>query len=228
MALRKLKQAGITGIALLALVALVAGGSAWFSGEALGHQTDEVDLELVDDWEERPQLIFDKTVETYGLPDELTPTRAIWFNPGPWKRIILRREGVNHNFPKPHVDHLKSTVDYFVPADDYSALAKYDGSLLLDRTPGEMSARCDFEFANFLAVNLADDIVTRKRSVDEARLFYHSLLVDQGGNFDTFSEEQIAYATGLLFEPFDGAFPDGPVGDHAHGNDGNPVFPDGR
>ena len=50
--------------------------------------------------------------------------------------------------------------------------ARPDGSLILERTKGEISARCDKEDANFLAINLAHDIVTGKRSVDDARKFY--------------------------------------------------------
>ncbi|MEP6887880.1 MAG: hypothetical protein ABI945_06110 [Nitrospirales bacterium] len=35
-----------------------------------------------------------------------------------------------------------------------------------------MAARCDMEEANFLALNLVNDIVTRKKTVAEARVFY--------------------------------------------------------
>ena len=35
-----------------------------------------------------------------------------------------------------------------------------------------MSARCDKEEMNYLALNLANDIVTGKRSVEDARAFY--------------------------------------------------------
>ena len=35
-----------------------------------------------------------------------------------------------------------------------------------------IAARCDKEEPNFLAINLAHEIITGKRSVDEARAFY--------------------------------------------------------
>lgn len=35
-----------------------------------------------------------------------------------------------------------------------------------------MSARCDMEAANFVALNLAHDVATGKRTVEEAREFY--------------------------------------------------------
>jgi hypothetical protein len=51
-------------------------------------------------------------------------------------------------------------------------LLTYDGSVILERTKGELAARCDKEEANFLAINLAHDVATGKRSVNDARRFY--------------------------------------------------------
>jgi len=39
-------------------------------------------------------------------------------------------------------------------------------------TDGEIAARCDKDEANFLAINLADDVANGRRSVDDARQFY--------------------------------------------------------
>ncbi len=41
-----------------------------------------------------------------------------------------------------------------------------------ERTNGELSARCDKEAANFLAINLADEVITGKRSPKAAREEY--------------------------------------------------------
>ena len=41
-----------------------------------------------------------------------------------------------------------------------------------ERTKGEISARCDMEEINILALNLAHDIVRGQRTVDDARQFY--------------------------------------------------------
>jgi hypothetical protein len=45
----------------------------------------------------------------------------------------------------------------------------FDGSCVPYRTPGEVSATCDNEAANFLSMNLMHDIVQGKRTVEEAR-----------------------------------------------------------
>lgn len=67
---------------------------------------------------------------------------------------------------------MESVIDYHVPPDKADDLEAYDGSVLFDRTKGEMSARCDKEAANMVALNLADDIITGKRNIDEARQEY--------------------------------------------------------
>jgi hypothetical protein len=135
-----------------------------------------VDQETVDlvlnTWGDIPQKAARRMVERYGLPNEATPSRMIWFDNGPWKRTIVYRDEVPHNFPKPHTDVLEQFVDYRAPVDKFSDLARFDGSVIVERTKGEVSARCDMEEMNFLALNLAHEIATGERTVDDAREFY--------------------------------------------------------
>jgi len=108
----------------------------------------------------------------YGPPAAVTSTMAVWGQTGPWKRTIVYSTEFQHNFPGPHTDVMQQFIDYKAPPSMYDELAEYDGSVVLERTTGEMSARCDKEGANFLALNLADEIVTGKRSVAQARMMY--------------------------------------------------------
>ena len=62
-------------------------------------------------------------------------------------------------FPAPHPDVMKQAIDYRVALDKYDDLAMYDGSVIVERTKGELAARCEMEGANFLAINLAHDVV---------------------------------------------------------------------
>jgi hypothetical protein len=77
----------------------------------------------------------------YGSPKAITSTMLVWHNNGPWKKIIIHKEPVQHNFPMQHLDLLEQFVDYSVPADNYDELAQYDGSVVVARTVGEISAR---------------------------------------------------------------------------------------
>lgn len=124
---------------------------------------------IISSWGETPQKVARKMLDKYGPPNEATPSRLIWFDNGPWKRTIIYRDEVPHNFPKPHTDMLEQFVNYRVPPEKFSEIAKYDGSVVPERTKGEMSARCDMEEMNFLALNLAHEIATGERDAEDAR-----------------------------------------------------------
>lgn len=123
-------------------------------------------------WPATSREVAETIIGRYGPPDEATASRLMWFGNGPWKRTIVYRDTIEHRFPMPHVDLLEQVIDYRVPPDMFDELAHYDGSVIVERTRGEMAARCDKELANFLAINLAHDVVTGRRTVDEARRFY--------------------------------------------------------
>lgn len=134
---------------------------------------DSVTVEtIVSSWSDIPRKAARRMIEKYGLPNEATPSRLIWFEKGPWKRTIVYRDEVPNNFPKPHTDVLEQFVDYRVPPDRVSDLARYDGSIIVERTKGEVSARCDMEEMNYLALNLMHEIATGHRTVDDARRTY--------------------------------------------------------
>lgn len=116
-------------------------------------------------------------MDQYGPPNEATPTKLFWRRNGPWKRTVLTRDVVMHNFPSPHSDYLTQYIDYAVPVEKFAEIGRFDGSCLVDRTAGEAGARCDSEAANILTLNLMHDIVTGKTSVEEARTTYAETMV---------------------------------------------------
>lgn len=167
------KHRGFTITVIMAVISL--GGLALSQDEptrgkaATDHKTVD---QIISSWKSKPQEVARKMIAKYGQPHEATEMRLIWHNNGPWKHTILVNEEIPHNFPKPHTDMLFQAVNYRVPADKFDELAEYDGSVIVERTKGEIAARCDMEEANFLALNLANDIVTGKKSVGDARKFY--------------------------------------------------------
>lgn len=141
-------------------------------------------------WPPKPQEVGREMIQKYGQPDEVTASMLIWNGNGPWKRTILYREEVPHAFPMKHTDLLEQFVDYRVPPDKFDELARYDGSVIVERTKGEISARCDKEDMNFLALNLANDIVTGKRSVENARSFYaKTAMTFKAGKKDPYTQK---------------------------------------
>jgi 3-oxoacyl-[acyl-carrier-protein] synthase III len=92
-----------------------------------------------------------------------------------------------------HTDVMQQWISYKVPTDKLNELAMYDGSVVVERTTGMISARCDKEGANFLALNLAHDIATGKRSVEDAREMYGKEVMKMKAG------QMTEYTKGLMF-----------------------------
>ena len=146
----------------LASLALLAGAPA----------LAQDDLPDLSGWHEASQAAAQHMMETYGPPAATTDDMLIWDQTGPWKRTVIYKEATTHNFPMEHPDVMQQWIDLDVPPDYFDDLAKYDGSVVVNRTEAQISARCDKEAANFLALNLAHDIIEGERTVEEARQFY--------------------------------------------------------
>jgi hypothetical protein len=137
--------------------------------QSLYFRTHPVLEQILASWSGQPKDTAYTLIKKYGLPNEASSRRMIWYNNGPWKRTIVHLDTVPHNFPTPHLDYLEQTIDYKVPLERFDELAKFDGSLYPDRTGGEATAKCDQEAANFMALNLMNDIVAHKRTAAQAR-----------------------------------------------------------
>jgi hypothetical protein len=133
---------------------------------------DRPGSEIIKTWPEESQEAAQLVIDTYGEPQETTPTVLTWLNAGPWKRVLASRVFYEHQFPAPHYDSVESVIDYHVPAEKATELAQFDGSVIVERTAGEASARCHDEQANLLALNLMHDVVTGQKNVAEARQYY--------------------------------------------------------
>lgn len=128
-------------------------------------------------WPVERQVLAAHLVTLYGDPQEQTPTSLTWHDNGPWKRTVLYKEGDLHRFPLPHQDVLWQTLNYKVPLAKVPALMTYDGSILIDRTRGEVTVHCDSEAANILTFNIANTIVTGENTVEQA-MAYHAQVVE--------------------------------------------------
>lgn len=131
------------------------------------------------DWPESHKQAIQKLTEKYGQPDEFTPSFVVWQNAdmtndamNPFIYITVTKQEWDHEFPVSHKDYLMSAINYEIPAEKATELTKFDGSLYFDRTKGHMAAMCDQEAANILTLNLAHDIITGSKSVEEARQFF--------------------------------------------------------
>ena len=169
-------------VALATLALITPAGSASAQGQdgmaKKMNQADKASVKkAIADWPERPKLGAKEMIAKYGQPQEATTERLVWHNAGPFKRISVLKLETPHDFPLPHVDYLEHTIAYNVPQDKVGDLIEFDASSTINRTVGELSARCDLEGHNVLTLNLDHDIVTGKKSVEQARKAFGDIVV---------------------------------------------------
>ncbi|MEK7499300.1 MAG: hypothetical protein AAB649_01705 [Patescibacteria group bacterium] len=124
---------------------------------------------VLDDWPAKSRRIAKSLIEKYGTPHEATPSMLLWNYNGYWKRTVIHREGVRHNVPRPHLDILEQTVDAKVRPNTFAEIMKFDGSISINRTRGEMTAYCESEHANIFLLNLAHDIAIGRQTALQAQ-----------------------------------------------------------
>lgn len=197
--MRKMKQLAM--LAVLASVVTASRGSAQGMGKMNRAQLQKA----VATWPVASREAAMYMMNKYGGPSAMSAEMIVWGKTGPWKRTIVYRMEHQHNFPGPHTDVMQQWINYKAPPEMFDELAHYDGSVVLERTSGEISARCDKEGANFLALNLANDIVTGKRSVSDARKMYGAQIMAMKAH------QSAPYTEKFLFTP-----PMGGTGDADH------------
>jgi len=190
-------------LSLIAIVMYVSKIDPQTAATSLTLVTNENLKELTSDWPDNSRKAIDAMKAKYGQPDEMTATLVIWNDKGPWKKTVVYKEEVDHNFPMPHKDVMKQVINYKVPVDKFDEIAMYDGSVTCNRTKGEIAAMCDKEDMNFLALNLANDIIADNKDVKNAREFYARTVVEyMKGN-------KVPYTQGFQF-----TLPVGSTGDN--------------
>ena len=187
--------------ALGALVPAQQDGSMSMTMPAM-HMTAKTDPAMVTaiiaDWIPEAKMGAEKMIEKYGQPNEASATHLTWWHNGMWKWSKIENVAIPHDFPGPHHDMLQQAIDWKVDPSMFAKLAKYDGSVIVERTRGEVSARCDREEANILAINLAHDIVMKKKTVKEARAFYAETIMQfKAMHLDM---RHKPYVSGFVFE----------------------------
>lgn len=145
-------------------------------------------------WPPKPAELARILIAKYGPPQDACKTRLVWFNNGQWRTTTLYRDGIAHYWPTVHEDYLEQSIDFKVDPDLYDEISQFDGSVNAQKTSGALTARCDYEAANFLAINLARDIAVGDITADEARdIYIEAVLLYREG-------QAHPYMQGIMFE----------------------------
>ena len=113
-------------------------------------------------------------IAKYGQPSEATDHSLVWERNGQWKRtVVYRVPPLERNLSRGG-GRLEQTVAYRVPARRLDDLARFDKKIEADPKDGRLTARSDDESENFLALNLADEVLQGTRTPQEAADFRRS------------------------------------------------------
>src|SRR5579859_3658724 len=126
---------------------------------------------VIKDWPETSRTIALAMIQGYGEPTRFTDDALIWYDNGPWKKSVVYRGAWPHYTGRKDKDYLEQTIAYRVPDGKFEALMRFDDRIRIDQSRGELSARSESEEMNYLTINLAEEIITGKRSVEGAREF---------------------------------------------------------
>lgn len=154
---------------------------------------------LTSGWPESSITAAKEMVSKYGEPAEKTSDTLVWRNIAPFKKIIVHKEVYSHRFPLLHQNSLQHIVDYKAPISKIDDIWRYNGSIVLDRTKGEMSSFAENEAMNILALNLAHQVMSGKMGPETARVTYgketmnflngnktaYTSVLDLGSQFET-------------------------------------------
>jgi len=127
---------------------------------------------LTSGWPDSSMSAAKEIISKYGDPQEATTDSLIWRNVAPFKKIIVHKEVYSHRFPLLHQNALEHVVDYKADLNRVDDVWRYNGSIVLDRTKGEMSSFANNEAMNILGLNLAHDVLSGKISADAARIIF--------------------------------------------------------
>jgi hypothetical protein len=170
---------------------LLRAGLNAFGGN---QQQGQASLEQVTaNWNETARNAARQMFEKYGAPQEVTTNRLVWHDNRPWKRTEVINQDVPHNFPSQHTDVLAQTLAIDVPVDKFGDLAAFDGSVSANRTAGEFTACCNREEHNFIALNLASDVISGRLTVPQARQRLAELVQQSDGG------QRVSYAGDVRF-----------------------------
>ncbi|HEX4047823.1 MAG TPA: hypothetical protein VH309_08315 [Elusimicrobiota bacterium] len=143
-------------------------------------------------WPPVPRALAAICLKRFGRPDLAAPSRLSWSARPPWSRVVVFRDAPSGSRPA----HLLEAVAYGpVSPARLGELAALGFGAVYDPATGELSARTDGEATNFLALNLADDVLQGRRDAADARAFYAATL-DLA-----LSGKTSPYMTGLRFQP---------------------------
>lgn len=139
-------------------------------------------------WYDSPRREAERLIERYGPPDDIAPVLATWRGREPFKWIAVHGDSPD--------SYLEQAVGYQATPQAREALSRFGHGVRYSPEAEELSAKSNSEWLNFLALNLANEIATGRRTPDDAgKFFARTARLAQFGKAPAYIEK-------LMFEPY--------------------------
>ena len=149
---------------------------------------------VIRSWPPSSRAVASAMIARYGKPLRFGESALTWYNNGPWQRTVVHRNSWPHGLGDQDRNFLEQAVSYNVPNDKSDDLKRFDPRIEADAVAMELSSRSESEDLNFLALNLAHEIITERRGVEDARHFHlNTARLSMAG-------KGTSYLEGLLFD----------------------------
>lgn len=137
-------------------------------------------------WPQSSRALADRLISKYGEPSEIADDKIVWNDAKPWKRTTLYRDGGQAP--------LEQVAAHPVPEDKAKELERVKGEVWAGLGKDEISARGSSEEMNFIAVNLAHEVLVGEKTVEAAQAAF--------GREKAFASagRSSQYREGLLFD----------------------------
>ncbi|MFA7614258.1 MAG: hypothetical protein WCY48_08475 [Candidatus Caldatribacteriota bacterium] len=152
--------------------------SAGVQTENKNQDAFETASKLAAGWPQSSIVAAKELITKYGNPTETTSDQLIWRNFAPFKEIIVHKNLYSSYFPLLHQNPVEHVIDYKASPDRISNVWNYNGSVVLNRTKGEMSAFGPNEEMNVLSMNLTHKIMTGEIDEDRAKVIHGQETLD--------------------------------------------------
>ena len=130
---------------------------------------------VVGAWPPVSAMAARRLMARYGAPDEIHADWLVWNENRPWKRTVVR-------IMTPLDTHaedrgiVEQTVEYPLTGRQAAVLKAFDPRLSYESAGRELGSYSEREEVNFLRLNLANDIVNRRMTPDQARALFAQIL----------------------------------------------------
>ena len=152
--------------------------SAGVQSQQKNQDAFETASKLAAGWPQSSIVAAKELITKYGNPTETTSDRLIWRNFAPFKEIVVHKNLYSSYFPLLHQNPVEHVIDYKATSDRITNVWNYNGSVVLNRTQGELSSFGPNEEMNILSMNLTHKIMSGEINEERAKVIHGQETLD--------------------------------------------------